>query len=464
MFSRRGAPQRRPGLGAFRRSPGSRRRHHRRARERGDRSHRSQRRGEDDALQRHHRSAATRPAAPSCSTARTSPVKPHQRARLGIARTFQRLETFGTLTRPRERAGRGGDAPGLVTRDVRRPGELADELLERVGITSRRRRTRRPAAHRHARLVELARALATKPRVLLLDEPSSGLNEAETDDARRRCCTSSRRRARRSCSSSTTWPRHGRVRPHPRARLRSDHRRGTPDRDPGEPAVHAAYLGEGDEADEVPESSRRCRRGAGPRPRCGRRPSHQRRDAVDGVETSPTDTRRRRPPTAPRSSCATCARLRPHRRAARRRPRDPAGHGVRAARPERRGQVDDAEGRERPAQPDGGEVYYLGGQINGTVVRRGSRARACARSPRAAASSRTSPCSRTCACRRTRGDVALDRSRTGVHAVPPARGAPQADRRHAVRWRAADARHGARARRPNPRCCCSTSCRWGSRR
>ncbi len=106
-------------------------------------------------------------------------ARPHRRARLGIGRTFQRLETFGTLS-VRNNV--------LVAAEMRRGwsrerfdvGELSSEVIERVGLTgvADERVDRLPTGM--ARLVEVARALATKPRVLLLDEPSSGLNESET--------------------------------------------------------------------------------------------------------------------------------------------------------------------------------------------------------------------------------------------------------------------------------------------
>ena len=106
--------------------------------------------------------------------------KPHQRARLGIGRTFQRLETFGSLTARENVLVAAEMRRGWAHDRSRSPGVIADEILERVGLQSVAddRVDRLPTGT--ARLVELGRALATQPRVLLLDEPSAGLNETET--------------------------------------------------------------------------------------------------------------------------------------------------------------------------------------------------------------------------------------------------------------------------------------------
>ena len=104
----------------------------------------------------------------------------HQRARLGIARTFQRLELFGSLT-VRENVTAAGQIRRLWSRQRFDVHHEAEAILERVGLRELADVPSHTLPAGLARLTELARALATRPRLLLLDEPGSGLDQAESE-------------------------------------------------------------------------------------------------------------------------------------------------------------------------------------------------------------------------------------------------------------------------------------------
>lgn len=115
---------------------------------------------------------------------------PQQRAHRGLARTYQRLEIFHELTvrehlvlAYRSRFTRSRvwtDLIGLSGRRDAAEQELVDRLLVRLGLTELADAVAGSLPVGTARKVEMGRALAARPRVVLLDEPSSGLDTAET--------------------------------------------------------------------------------------------------------------------------------------------------------------------------------------------------------------------------------------------------------------------------------------------
>jgi branched-chain amino acid transport system ATP-binding protein len=106
-------------------------------------------------------------------------VSPTRRARRGLARTFQRLELFSLLS-VRENIRVAADVRKGWSHDKDDPAEVVEAIIERVGLTRVADARVDSLPTGQCRLVELGRCLATKPKVLLLDEPASGQDETET--------------------------------------------------------------------------------------------------------------------------------------------------------------------------------------------------------------------------------------------------------------------------------------------
>ncbi len=121
-------------------------------------------------------------------------LKPHQVAARGIARTFQTVELFGKMTvHENVMLGRHlKSRKGLLSAAFRLPGVFREEadiraralsVLERVGIAGYAHMKAANLPLGEQKLLEVARALASEPKLLLLDEPAAGLNEVETRKA-----------------------------------------------------------------------------------------------------------------------------------------------------------------------------------------------------------------------------------------------------------------------------------------
>ena len=121
--------------------------------------------------------------------------RPYQITEHGIARTFQNIRLFGTMTalenvmvgrHVRTQAG----VVGAVLRDPQTRREeagihrRAEELLHYVGVADRANDLARHLSYGDQRRLEIARALATDPKLLALDEPAAGMNASETAELR----------------------------------------------------------------------------------------------------------------------------------------------------------------------------------------------------------------------------------------------------------------------------------------
>ncbi len=118
-------------------------------------------------------------------------MKPNEVARRGIARTFQNIRLFGNLSalenvmigrHVRTRAGVfGAIVRNAATRaEERAIHTRAYELLDYVGVAAHANRLAKHLAYGDQRRLEIARALATEPKLLALDEPAAGMNATET--------------------------------------------------------------------------------------------------------------------------------------------------------------------------------------------------------------------------------------------------------------------------------------------
>ncbi|WP_303971431.1 ABC transporter ATP-binding protein [Sporosarcina ureae] len=122
-----------------------------------------------------------------------SNLKPHQITEKGICRTFQNIRLFSDLT-VRENVMVGNhcrlktNVMQSVFRTKAQKAEEArvlatsDEILEVVGLANDKETIAKNLSYGAQRRLEIARALASRPKLILLDEPAAGMNEKETND------------------------------------------------------------------------------------------------------------------------------------------------------------------------------------------------------------------------------------------------------------------------------------------
>ncbi len=122
-----------------------------------------------------------------------SGLKPHQILSKGIARTFQNIRLFPNMTclenvmAGQHARSNSGIWPSIFRlpaqiKEEQMIKEIAEKRLEQVGLSKYKYELAKNIAYGNQRMLEIARALASNPDLLILDEPSSGLNDKESED------------------------------------------------------------------------------------------------------------------------------------------------------------------------------------------------------------------------------------------------------------------------------------------
>lgn len=128
---------------------------------------------------------------PDAFTDKTVRMSPDQVTKLGIARTFQNIRLFGGMTvlenvmtamHLRRKSNMFTATLHLNMKEEKAMRKKAMDLLETVGLKELQDEMATSLPYGKQRLLEIARALATEPKLLLLDEPAAGMNPQETDE------------------------------------------------------------------------------------------------------------------------------------------------------------------------------------------------------------------------------------------------------------------------------------------